>query len=107
MGAIFPRVSDTGLGWILTERKKLAMASELSRFIYRAKVLDLYRDLLRTAGARTVSKDTRKALVEQIKTEFTANRNVNDLRRIQFLVADGKRRRDQLVEMLGLAYSNT
>ncbi|KAJ8905258.1 hypothetical protein NDN08_001766 [Rhodosorus marinus] len=81
------------------------MASELTRFIYRAKVLDLYRDLLRTASSRTVSKDTRQALVEQIKTEFTVHRNVDDLRRIQFLVADGKRRRDQLVEMLGLAYT--
>mmetsp|Transcript_6834 Transcript_6834/g.29632 ORF Transcript_6834/g.29632 Transcript_6834/m.29632 type:complete len:84 (+) Transcript_6834:2419-2670(+) len=80
------------------------MASELTRFIYRAKVIELYRDLLRAASSRTVSKDTRQALVEQIKTEFTVHRNVDDLRRIQFLVADGKRRRDQLVEMLGLAY---
>mmetsp|Transcript_678 Transcript_678/g.2259 ORF Transcript_678/g.2259 Transcript_678/m.2259 type:complete len:87 (-) Transcript_678:1265-1525(-) len=79
--------------------------SELRRFIIRSQVLTLYRQLLRLARRAPLS--SRDPIREEIRKEFETHRSVEDLQRIRFLLADGYKRRDRLVDMLGLSFQDS
>ncbi|KAI6247136.1 hypothetical protein HI914_04707 [Erysiphe necator] len=59
------------------------------KFILRAKVLSLYRMILRSSSC--ISKvEQRREVTKYVRNEFERNREVSDLMRIRYLVSTGK-----------------
>ncbi|KAL0016910.1 hypothetical protein SO802_003979 [Lithocarpus litseifolius] len=69
-------------------------------FLLRARVLNLYRQALRTAQRAPVH--ARAELRQTIRQEMEKNRNCNDKQRIRFLISEGLERLKGLDEMLDM-----
>ncbi|KAF3970767.1 hypothetical protein CMV_005571 [Castanea mollissima] len=72
-------------------------------FLLRARVLNLYRQALRTAQRAPVH--AKAELRQTIRQEMEKNRNCNDKQRIRFLISEGLERLKGLDEMLDMQES--
>ncbi|PNW73293.1 hypothetical protein CHLRE_14g626667v5 [Chlamydomonas reinhardtii] len=79
----------------------LAAAQSLRHFIYRSHVLGLYRQYLRASRGLGTGSERRDLAVE-VRRNFEAQRHVTDLQAIKFLLSEGRKRLEQLQDMLGL-----
>ncbi|KAL2318902.1 hypothetical protein Fmac_032778 [Flemingia macrophylla] len=73
---------------------------DLQDFLFRARVLRLYRQALRVT-ARAPSS-ARGELRQTIRQEIENNRNCNDKQRIRYLISEGLERLKRLDEMLDM-----
>ena len=71
----------------------------LQHFLLRQSALSLYRKYIR-ASRLAPDASTRTSLMEEVRREFAARRDVSDLHTIKYLVSDGVTRLNQLKNML-------
>lgn len=73
----------------------------LRHFIFKSQVLSLYRQFVRTS--RWLGPGPQKAeLVAEVRRNFEAQSAITDLQAIKFHLSEGRKRLEQLQDMLGL-----
>jgi len=78
-----------------------ASIPSLRAFVRRREVLQLYRQVLRKT--RRLEPDKRHEIREYARHSIEASRHVTDLHLIGYLIADGRRRMEQLEMALYMA----
>ncbi|GFR52774.1 hypothetical protein Agub_g15386, partial [Astrephomene gubernaculifera] len=73
----------------------------LRHFIYRSQVLSLYRQFVR-ATRSLGGGPSRAELTQEVRRNFEAQKQVADLQAIKFHLSEGRKRLEQLQDMLGL-----
>lgn len=86
--------------WCWGRESVMVLPFDLQDFLLRARVLNLYRQALRTAQRAPVH--ARAELRQTIRQEMEKNRNCNDKQRIRFLISEGLERLKGLDEMLDM-----
>lgn len=85
----------TGVG-----RSRLGGTLSLDQFLQRARVLALYRRIVR--GTRRINDPTTRAETRQFaRGEFEHHRNVTDLAHIRYLVSVGKTEWENMERYIG------
>ncbi len=79
-------------------------APSLKHFLLRASALSLYRQFVR-ASRLAPDVAARSSLMEEVRREFSARRDVADVTTVKYLVADGVTRLKQLKSMLEMQSS--
>ncbi|CAH9107330.1 unnamed protein product [Cuscuta epithymum] len=78
----------------------MVLPLDLQDFLLRARVLQLYRNALRTA--RRAPIDARAELSHMIRKEMENGRSCNDKQRIRFMISEGLEKVKRLDEMLDM-----
>jgi hypothetical protein len=78
--------------------KRLGQALSYPAFMQRQRVLGLYRSMLKSVQ-RIDRSDIRVDISQQIKSEFTNNKNVKDAVSLRSLMSEGSRQLEVLKDM--------
>ncbi|KAI5371041.1 Putative complex 1 LYR protein [Septoria linicola] len=68
----------------------------LEHFLQRQKVMNLWRECIRTINKIPPSMSTRKEMRDYARYEFERYRNIDDLGHIRYLVSTGKTQLDSM-----------
>ncbi|KAK4228132.1 hypothetical protein QBC38DRAFT_475762 [Podospora fimiseda] len=83
----FLRTHSTSSSSSPSKLKKPALS--LEHFLQRARVLSLYRTILRSSK-RISDPNTKKETLRFVRQEFERNKNVTDITHIRYLLSTGK-----------------
>ena len=82
----------------------MANVPTLQHFLLRSSALNLYRQYVRVSRMAPDAAG-RSSLMDEVRREFSARRDVHDVATIKYLVSDGVSRLTQLKNMLQMQSS--